>query len=440
MLLLLFYLCYNIINMSEKLSQVVEDQELEQLIDDPGVLFAKIVDNEGDASKKPKKKRGLLRKKDKKNKKDSKEANSVNSVDAETLEARDKADFYEEVIGNYLEATKDESVQKLVDRTMEILNQEAQNTLESMPESRSVELGDIFENRVGDYEEYDSEYYDDNDAETNADMVESESTQTYEEDEDNEEWDAYSDNRAELYENEHKFQLYELPESVFKRYPFIRELPERIAIIGGMARSIARELVTGENKNHREPVRDIDLVNIIDNDGSCYVSPAVRDQLSAEYMPDIFEQNQRMSNDTLEHYFDSRDFTVNQVMIMNGQLILSNAAKNDFQENIIRPSHFEKPRESSWLKSNVAVKALFMKAATEDFSESVPTLEDVSFGRIVPSDVAFNMNRAMERGIETAHAFTRELVEWGIIPSTYANQPMMAAKVINQQVRNEEIE
>lgn len=431
--------------MSEKLRQAMEEQELEQMIDASGVLDAP-KENQGKTSKK---KRGLLGRKskesvDKKSKKHSKSKETSQKTEKSETEPRQhedhkvKADFYEEILGNYLEATNEDSVQKLVSRTMEILNQEVQNTLEQMPEARAVELEDIFDGGASEYEEYGEEYYEE---EENGAYVENIAAETdgqdFEDEGDGEDdWDLYSDNREELYENEHKFQLYELPESILRRYPFIRELPERIAIMGGMARSIARELVTGESKQ-REPVRDIDLVNIIDNDGSCYVSPAVRDQLSAEYMPDVFEQGQRMSNDTLEHYFDSRDFTINQVLIMNGQLILSNAAKNDFQENIVRPSHFEKPRESSWLKSGIAVKALFMKAAAEDFTTSVPTLEDLTFGQVFPVDVALNMDRAMERGIETAHAFTQELAEWGIIPTSYAGQPMAAAKVINQQVQNE---
>ncbi len=433
--------------MSEKLRQTTEDQELEQLIENPEVLGEKILESASKKAKGHRKKHGLLSRKSKiehgkegkKKAKDASESENLEMAEdanAQTEGSKVEAEFYEKVLGDYLEASKNESVQNLVNRTMEILNQEARDVSQDTPEPRVVELGDIFNTEMGEYEEYGDEYYE----EETEDVVSEENSQSSEvyedEEDDGGDWDLYSDNRMELYENEHKFQLYQLPENILRRYPFIEELPERIAIMGGMARSIAREIVTGESKN-REAVRDIDLVNIIDNDGSCYVSPGVRDQLSAEYMPDVFEQGQRMNNDTLEHYFDSRDFTVNQALIMNGQLILSNAAKNDFQENIVRPSHFEKPRESSWLKSSIAMKALFMKAVTGEFTKTVPTLEDLTFGQVFPADVADYMDRAMERGIEVMHAYTRELAEWGIIPSAYAGQPMAAAKIINQQVQNE---
>ena len=79
--------------------------------------------------------------------------------------------------------------------------------------------------------------------------------------------------------------------------------------MGGVARSIAREIITGE----REPVRDINLVNIIDENGSSEVDSATLDDLSQKYMPDDYAFGYGIGDETLDHYFKTRDFTINKV-------------------------------------------------------------------------------------------------------------------------------
>ena len=247
----------------------------------------------------------------------------------------------------------------------------------------------------------------------------------------NEDPEDFDDNRSELHELEQRFTTYQLPKKIAERYPFIKDLPAGVGVMGGMARSIAREIVTGDNGI--ESVRDIDLVNILRDDGTSYIDDAVRDQLSEEYMADGYANGHGMGDDTLTGYFATRDFTMNQALIINGQLIVSEAAVSDLRENIIRPSYYEMSRSSDRLSGRLTAKALLMKSASASYTDSVPTLEEIEVGRIHPFDLALTMNKALSRGVEVAHAFTRELAEWGLVPARYANRPMALAKRLREQ-------
>ena len=83
-------------------------------------------------------------------------------------------------------------------------------------------------------------------------------------DEENDYDDDYGEERADFDEEKLTLQETPLPAEILKRYSFLSELPHGVAVMGGVARSIAREIITGE----REPIRDIDLINITDEEGN----------------------------------------------------------------------------------------------------------------------------------------------------------------------------
>lgn len=221
-----------------------------------------------------------------------------------------------------------------------------------------------------------------------------------------------------------------IPDKIMKKYDFIQELPEGICVMGGVARSIARELLTGEI----EPIRDIDLVAINDfADGE--LNDDVIDEYSKKYMLDDYNYGHGIGFENLDNYFNTRDFTVNQVLIHKGELLISEQAIDDFEENIIRPTKFEKPYEDWYLKSKLAVKGLLMKVVLDDISESVSTLEDFNINayRMSPFFVALGLNKAFDRGKETARNFTNLLVEYEILKVGFYNMPEEAAKSLRTE-------
>ena len=243
--------------------------------------------------------------------------------------------------------------------------------------------------------------------------------------------DDYGEERADFDEEKLILQEIPLPAEILERYSFLSELPHGVAVMGGVARSIAREIITGE----REPIRDIDLINITDEDGNSEVDYDSLDELSRKFMPDDYTFGHSVGNDTLDHYFRTRDFTVNQSLIKDGKLIVSNFAYNDFQENIIRPTYFEHPYDGDDISSRLFLKALMMRSVLSQISDSIPLIEDMEQPEYIGSfDIALFLNKAMSRGAKTTRAFTEDLADWDIISEEYVGRPVALAKALLEDV------
>ena len=247
--------------------------------------------------------------------------------------------------------------------------------------------------------------------------------------EDDDYYESYE--REELIEENLELISIDIPKHIIERLPFLLELPSGIAVMGGVARSVAREMIAGD----REPMRDIDLVNILDENGESKVPAEVVDELSREYMPDDYSFGHGMESTTIEDYFGSRDFTINQVLLMDGKLLVSNMAYNDFQENIIRPTYYEMPYSDYTLGSRLFLKALMLRGVVSQVSDSVPLLEDINPPDEVGSfNIALFLNKAMSRGSETARIFVDDLADWDVIPEEYAGRPIALAKSLLEEV------
>ena len=116
----------------------------------------------------------------------------------------------------------------------------------------------------------------------------------------------YGEERAAFDGEKLTLQEIPLPAEILEHYSFLSELPHGVAVMGGVARSIAREIITGE----REPTRDIDLVNIVDEEGNSEADHDTLDALSRKFMPNDYAFGHGIKNDTLDHYFKTRDFTI----------------------------------------------------------------------------------------------------------------------------------
>ncbi len=241
----------------------------------------------------------------------------------------------------------------------------------------------------------------------------------------------YGEERSDFDEEKLTLREIPLPVEILERYSFLSEIPHGVAVMGGVARSIAREIITGE----REPIRDIDLINITDEEGNSEVDYDTLNALSWKFMPDDYAFGHGIGNDTLDHYFRTRDFTVNQSLVKDGKLIVSNFAYNDFQENIIRPTYFEHPYNDDDIGSRLFLKALMMRVVLAQISDSIPLIEDMERPDYIGSfDTALFLNKAMSRGAETACAFTDDLAEWDIISEEYAGRPVALAKALLEDV------
>ena len=278
-----------------------------------------------------------------------------------------------------------------------------------------------YEDEDNDFEEeenYENEY-DDND--------DFEEEENYENEYDDE------DERIEFRDSYKRINQVPLTPEIYERFPFLHELPQGIAVMGGVARSIARQFLTGDI----EPIRDIDLVRIDDREGDQSVSPEELDRLSQKFMPEDYAFGHGIQSESFEHYFRTRDFTVNESLILNNQLYFTESAKNDFLENIIRPTYNELPNYQDELSSRLFLKALMMQSVIAEFTDSIPTLEDINYvDRIRTFDIALMLNKCISRGAEVAQSFTTNLVDWDVISEDFLGRPLAAARDLRQDLYN----
>ena len=305
-----------------------------------------------------------------------------------------------------------------------------ENEQESDPDIAELAVSGL--SRVANEQEDDADYdgyyeednYDDSEYDEENDYDDDDYYSEYEE-------QHYGEERANFDEEKLTLQETPLPAEILERYSFLSELPHGVAVMGGVARSIAKEIITGE----REPIRDIDLINITDEEGNSEVDYDTLDELSRKFMPDDYTFDHGIGNDTLDHYFRTRDFTVNQSLVKNGKLIVSDFAYNDFQENIIRPTYFEHPYDGDDVSSRLFLKALMMRSVFSQISDSIPLIEDMERPEYISSfDIALFLNKAMSRGARTARVFTEDLADWDIISEEYAGRPVALAEALLEDV------
>lgn len=248
-----------------------------------------------------------------------------------------------------------------------------------------------------------------------------------------ESWDdyGYGDERAEELEREKQFEVFTIPTELLKEYQIPEDLPRGVSIMGGTARSLARKLVSGDS----EPVRDLDLVYIPElADTENPPTEAELDTLSAKYMPDDYAYGHGIGSENLENYFGTRDFTVNQCLIAGDKLLMTRAAYDDLQENIVRLSYHEQPYKLSEIGDRMIMKAIMMQTVLEDCTRSYPALEDFNYDfdqiQIRDFTLALTLNKMMGRGVKAAMHLTENLVDYDIVDEKFIDQPMALATAI----------
>ncbi len=288
-----------------------------------------------------------------------------------------------------------------------------------------------FVDNTGDHYDGDDEEYDEGYNEEDEDYDDDD----YDDDNDYDDYDYdsyYHEGNERIDYDEKNLKLIEmpLPKSIIERYGFIKELPEGVAVMGGVARSIAREMITGE----REPIRDIDLINIVGDNGENRIDYETNEKLSREFMPDDYSFGHGIGEERLDNYFKTRDFTINQCLVMDNKLIVSDFAYNDFQENIVRPTYYVHSYDGDAVSGRTCLKALMMQTVISEISSSIPLIEDMIMPEYVGRfNTALFLNKAMGRGAETAQAFVEKLVEWGVVDEAYEGRPLALAGTLARE-------
>lgn len=175
--------------------------------------------------------------------------------------------------------------------------------------------------------------------------------------------------------------------------------------------------------------RDLDLVRYVENEPKEWLD----NELSMKYMPDDFEHWYWIEV-VWDDYFDSRDFTINEVIYKNWTLTFSEICLNDILNNTIRPSE-NKFNEDYWkFPFDILMKSLrfYVRMVEEKWNakleiENINQLYDnyVNYFR-----VALNLDRAVWSSIFQWNMLLDELIKYWKFPR-YINNPKEARKYID---------
>jgi hypothetical protein len=197
----------------------------------------------------------------------------------------------------------------------------------------------------------------------------------------------------------------------------VPDLPTGYGVKGGGARAVLRSLLQIE----AEPPRDIDLVYVGQDEQDVEVSK----ELAEKYMPDDLDFGYGVEM-LEENYFSSRDFTWNEVLYVDGQVIFSKQCLLDTVRNIVRITEYEK-RESYrgdpfFVNPKLLAKAIrFVAAARAHGNSKMQLSEETAQAVEIGIDywhIALHLNRSFEQGEAVAKEYVEELIGRELLPAT----------------------
>ena len=168
------------------------------------------------------------------------------------------------------------------------------------------------------------------------------------------------------------------------------ELPAGYGVKGGAARAIAAYTLFGEVL----PVRDVDLVALPNADMS------LARELAAKYMPDDYHTGIGAETvETITDLISERDFTINEVAVVGGQVFITEDAFTALRDKKIELAD-EIPGNK--MKAKAQLLAAALEAA--DFNPTVS--EELAVDDINPFWCGLMLNRALEQGYDVAQLYT----------------------------------
>lgn len=198
--------------------------------------------------------------------------------------------------------------------------------------------------------------------------------------------------------------------------PLDIDLPKGYAVKGGAARVLLYWSL-GITHSVMEP-RDIDIVSLQED------SPEYLDkELAQKYMPGDYKHGKGVE-ELEDDYFDTRDFSVNEVLFYDNKLYVSKQCVLDSVRGIIRFTEFEyNERGNSYgekVNSKLLSKALRLLSEMEarglHWSLAEEQLDVFEVRGIYPFFILLHLDRAYQQGEEIAQTFFEKLKERDLIP------------------------
>lgn len=217
------------------------------------------------------------------------------------------------------------------------------------------------------------------------------------------------------------------------------QVPEGYAYKGGAARAL---LLRTMGIDQNSSPRDIDVVRLLEKEPY----PNADTEIAAKFMPDDFQTGYGVEPlESLKKYFDTRDFTCNEILATNSEIFTTETALLDTLRRIIRITPYQK---SVNIKNENAEDKILAKTL-RFYAESVQHADPAFLGDdeeyaleqyfISPFWLAVQLDRAYEQGERVAEEYVRQLIDHKKIPETVST-PAEAAeyllKIMEKSCRN----
>ena len=192
-------------------------------------------------------------------------------------------------------------------------------------------------------------------------------------------------------------------------------LPDGYGFKGGAARTILRKNL---GLKYHEP-RDYDLVRIAETEPF----KGADSELSLKYMGRDMEHGHGVEEIDIKQYFESRDFTINEVLVESNKIYTTEKCIRDTLRGIVRVTDYElNAYGSGKLELGPKMKAKSLRFYVEQlYLTGISEIDyddksEIEKSFINPFWLAIQLDRAFERSLIIAEKFTEILHEFQVIP------------------------
>ncbi len=216
--------------------------------------------------------------------------------------------------------------------------------------------------------------------------------------------------------------------------PFTEKLPATLPKGYGFSGGVARNAALQALGHDVMPPRDIDIVAITDAHPD--TTPAIRDELAKKYMQDDYARGHGVRIESLAEYFSTRDFVLNEVLLLDDELITTPEALNDLEKKLVQPTQYE---SDSWRSYTFEEEGLHPKLVWKAvlLSEELKMMYghgDMSGIKEWQWDykgmplffLALALDKAYQKGDALATRFYTKLLELGTVSSSYTKESILA--------------
>jgi len=190
-------------------------------------------------------------------------------------------------------------------------------------------------------------------------------------------------------------------------------LPDGYAYKGGAARAL---LLRNTLVDVSATARDLDVVRISEWNKKSELD----EEVTNEFMPDDAAHGHGVEIiDDLDKYFNTRDFTMNEVLATESEIYVTKQGLLDCLRRIIRVTDYERDAFGGQVGPKLLAKSVRMHVEMLDAHPSSKLiLEDYEIEKsfIPPFWLALQLDRALENGAKHAQRYVSELVKRKIMP------------------------